>query len=151
MKLLGELESESVCLYRFVRYAWIGDPHDDFSCRRCLARCQNIYALRDWDSAGLSSRSTSGAILVSALRQEDGDEQLQHRHALCLFLFEKSPPLLDGVPFSTTIKKLASSEHLYHMILHGRPLKDSGSEAVLWNLSLSYRQSRRRQQYDIPC
>lgn len=69
MKLLGELEPEPVCLYRFVRYAWIENgPHDDFSCRRCLAGCQNIYALRDWDSAGLLTRSTSGAILVSALR-----------------------------------------------------------------------------------
>ena len=119
MKLLGELESESVCLYRFVRYAWIGDPHDDFSCRRCLARCQNIYALRDWDSAGLSSRSTSGAILVSAFETRGWDEQLQHRHAPCLYLFEKSPALLDGNPFSTTIEKLASSEHLYHAIFMG--------------------------------
>jgi hypothetical protein len=107
---------------------WVENvPHDDFSCRRCLASCQNIYALRNWDGA----RSTSGAILVSALRQEDGDQQLQHRHALCLYLFEKSSALLDGIPFSTTIEKLASSESIYHTILHGRPLKDSGSEAVL--------------------
>lgn len=120
--------------------AWIeNEPHEDFSCRRCLASCQNIYALRDWDSAEISSRSTSGAILVSALRHDDGDERFQHRHALCAYLFEKSPALLDGIPFFTTIEKLASSEHLHHTILHGRPLKDSGAEAVLWNLAVPYR------------
>lgn len=99
---------------------WIeNEPHDNFNCRRCLVSCQNIYALRNWNGAGLSSRSASRAILVSALRKEDGDEQLQHRHALCLDLCEKSPTLLDGVPFSTNIKELASSEYLYHTILHG--------------------------------
>ena len=97
---------------------------------------QASVAAHAWKSTAclqwLLNRSSSirpgCAILASALRQEDGDEQLQHRHALCLYLFEKSPPLLDGVPFSTTIEKLASSEHLYHTILHRRSLEDPGSE-----------------------
>jgi hypothetical protein len=130
--------------------AWIENAsHDDFSCRRCLASGQNIFALHDWDPVRLPSRSEHGAILVAALRQGKYQES-QDTHALCLYLSEKSSATLQGVPFATTIKQLAQVGHIYHTILH--PLYDEiveSKNAILWNLPWPYRKSTRRQQFDI--
>lgn len=111
---------------------WIeNEPHDDFSCSRCSASGQNLFTLRDWDDDRLPFRSTSGAVLVSALRQTAIGQELQDRHQLCLYLFEKSPALLEGVPFSTIIEESARAECIYHTILHGQSTGDTGSDAVL--------------------
>jgi hypothetical protein len=131
-------------------HAWIENAsHDDFSCRRCLASGQNIFALRDWDPVRLPSRSEHGAILVAALRQGKYQES-QDTHELCLYLSEKSSASLQGVPFSTTIKQLAQVGYIYHTILHPLYGEIVGSKnAILWNLPWPYRKSTRRQQFDI--
>lgn len=129
--------------------AWIRNAsHDDFNCRRCLASGQNVFALRDWDSVQLPSRSAEGAVLVAALKQE-ADPETQDRHELCLYLSEQSSASLEGKPFSTIIEQLARVGHIYHTILHRLSREYIGSDAILWNLPWPYRKSTRRQQYDI--
>lgn len=124
-------------------------PHDDFSCRRCLASCQNAFAVRDWNPAHFSSRPISDAVLVSALKPEERDRERQDRHDLCLYLLDKSPALSGGTPFSTIIEQLAKEGQIYHTILHGHPNHNSGPDGVFWNLPWPYRKSTRRQQFDI--
>lgn len=126
-----------------------GPPHGDFSCRRCLASCQNAFALRNWNPAHFPSRSACGAMLISALRPEDIDREHQDRHELCLYLFEESPALLERTPFSTIIERLAQDGQMYHTILQRLSTHDERPDGVLWNLSWPYRKSTKRQQFDV--
>jgi hypothetical protein len=110
---------------------WIENTsHDDFSCRRCLASEENVFALRDWDPVQVPSREEHGAILVAALKQ-GANQESQDRHELCLYLSKKSSHSLEGVPFSKTIEGLAQGGHICHTILHALFDESVRSDAIL--------------------
>lgn len=123
--------------------------HDDFSCGRCIASCQNHFKLRSWDQTNPPSRSSYNAVLVASLREEDGDRDYQTRHELCLFIFRDYSGLTENTDFSAVIEDLSHEGRIYHAIRHGNFLRDLGTNALLWNLPHPYRPSTQAQVCEI--